>query len=460
MKSLKNIIICILLTFLMGNFVSSCRKNVVEINTWNSTLGITNSPVTINVELNKAEEKASLENKLALVEITDHREGEVIPVQLDNSLDENHKQLVAILPVGQPGKRKFKLIIKDAPVLSGMKAEENTDNQQPVLSEGDQKILQYNYHTVHEEEVVRPGGKTIEMVFSEMSSGVYYQEYLKAHPTFPKDTVVSTGVYSVPRSDYIHPLYGLNGEMLTRDWPDGGHPHHRGIFWAWPEVQYNGEWGDIYALQRVFARPTGKIEYINGPVYAQIHAENRWIWEEEEPIVREQVTIRAYRANNEQRIIDLTLELLALKENITLATRFTDSYGGLNIRMQTPEEQEISYFTDAKGSDTLRAWADFNGIFEGSKEKSGLMVLQHRSNPEYPGAWVEYPNLSWIQPTFPTPNTRFPLSTTKPLVLKYRFVIHKGGKPTDQKAEAYWDAYNTQVPDTLKVSDTFAPLDQ
>jgi hypothetical protein len=30
----------------------------------------------------------------------------------------------------------------------------------------------------------------------------------------------------------------LEGEMLTRDWPEGGHPHHRAIFWAWPEVEY------------------------------------------------------------------------------------------------------------------------------------------------------------------------------------------------------------------------------
>jgi hypothetical protein len=432
--------------------LSSCNQNVIVIE---DHTGESNGPVFISIALSESNLQAARKNKLVLVEIKDQKEREEIPVQID----ERSQGFVVILPEGQLGERKFKVKIKDSPVLSKMKAEENTGNLQAVLSEGNQLILQYNYQTVHEDEVVRPGGKTIEMEFSEMSSGPYYEEYLKSHPTFPRDTVVTSRIYSVPRSDYIHPVYGFDGEILTRDWPDGGHPHHRGIFWAWPEVQYNGEWGDIYALQRVFARPTGKIEYINGPVYAQIHAENHWIWEEE-PIVREQVTIRAYQTNNEQRIIDLKLEFRALKENITLATRFTDSYGGLNIRMQTPEEQEISYFTDKPGSEPLRAWGDFNGIFDGSKEKSGLMILQHRSNPEYPGEWVEYPNLSWIQPTFPTPNTRFPLSTTEPLVLKYRFVIHKGGKPTHQKAEAYWNAYNTQVSDTLKVSDNFAPLDQ
>ena len=60
--------------------------------------------------------------------------------------------------------------------------------------------------------------------------------------------------------------------------------------------------------------------------------------------------------------------------------------------MMTPESQEISYFKDEADSNPQRAWSDFNGIFEGSKSTSGLMVLQqHQDNPDYPGDWVEYP---------------------------------------------------------------------
>ena len=33
------------------------------------------------------------------------------------------------------------------------------------------------------------------------------------------------------RANYIHPLYGLDGEVLTEDFPRD-HPHHRGVFWA------------------------------------------------------------------------------------------------------------------------------------------------------------------------------------------------------------------------------------
>jgi AcrR family transcriptional regulator len=34
------------------------------------------------------------------------------------------------------------------------------------------------------------------------------------------------------RSCYIHPLYGLDGEVMTEDFPVD-HRHHRGVFWAW-----------------------------------------------------------------------------------------------------------------------------------------------------------------------------------------------------------------------------------
>lgn len=331
---------------------------------------------------------------------------------------------------------------KEPMVDDVMKATLDPNSGQVIIEEKGEKVLQYNYQTVYEKDVIRPEGeKNVQLVFSR-STGIYFEEYLKSHPEINRDTLVTSSIYSVPRSDYIHPLYGLEGEMLTSDWPDGGHPHHRGIFWAWPEVEYGTERGDIYALQRVFARPTGNIEYASGPEYAQIIAENLWMWEETEPIVREQAVISVYRATSTSRIIDLTIELLALKDSITIATRFTDSYGGLNLRMQTPEKQEISYFTDEANSNPLRAWSDFNGIFEGAESTSGLMVLQHQDNPEYPGSWRDYPSLAWVQPTFPSSGSRYTLCKEKSLVLRYRLIVHAGGEPDKAISEKRWDAFH------------------
>jgi hypothetical protein len=323
-----------------------------------------------------------------------------------------------------------------------MKALVDSSSGQIIIYEDETTVLQYNYQTVYEKDVIHPEGEQgKELVFTHMS-GVYYDEYLKAHPELERNETTTSSIYSVPRSDYIHPLYGLKGEMLTSDWPDGGHPHHRGIFWAWPEVKYGDQLGDIYALQRVFARPSGKVKYTSGPDYAEVDAENLWMWEEETALVRENAVIRVYRATAGRRIIDLTIKLLALEDSVTLATRFTNSYGGLNIRMQSPEEQLIFYHTDEAGSEPLRAWSDFSGIFDGNDSKSGLMVLQHRDNPEYPGAWREYPDLAWVQPTFPTPDSRYPLSKNQALVLRYRLIIHEGGELPEEEYLRSWDTYH------------------
>jgi hypothetical protein len=323
-----------------------------------------------------------------------------------------------------------------------MTIEENADNRQVVIRESGKLVLQYNYRTVFEEDVIRTESKRDTKLSFFKMGGVYFDEYLKSHPELEKNDTTTSRIYSVPRSDYIHPLYGLNGEILTNDWPDGGHPHHRGIFWAWPEVEYNTERGDIYALQRVFARPTGNIKYTNGSEFAEIEAENLWMWNDKEPIVRELVTIRACRSSQESRIIDLTINMQALSDGITIATRFTNGYGGMCLRMETPEKQNISCYSDTTHVSPVRNWTDISGIFEGNRSESGLMILQHQDNPEYPGKWIAYPELSMIHPIFPTPNTRYPLRKEKPLVLRYRLIIHQGGKPDTISSEKMWDAFH------------------
>jgi hypothetical protein len=411
----------------LGLLTCTSSQNELIIDDDGGALGKTDAPVSVKVRLNKHLEIAAQEGRLGFIDASvENRYEDLIPVQIDSSGDETKPLVLMILPNGGPGLRKFKLVESDSPLDDVMHA--TMDNRgQVIIEEGGKKVLQYNYKTIYEKDVIRLG-----------------DEKLEEHTRTERDTFVTASIYAVPRSNYIHPLYGLAGEMLTRDWPEGGHPHHRAIFWAWPEVEYGRERGDIYALQRVFARPTGEIEYEGGPVFAKIVAHNIWMWENTEPIVREQAIITVYRATSTSRIIDLTIKLIAIKDSITIATRDTDSYGGLNLRMMTPESQEISYFTDESDAEPQRAWSDFNGIFEGAKSASGLMVLQHNNNPDYPGNYFEKSDLAWVQPTFPATGTRYPLSTENTLILRYRLIVYIGGTPDVDFSKDRWDAYHAE----------------
>ncbi|MDO8951296.1 MAG: PmoA family protein, partial [Draconibacterium sp.] len=304
-------------------FTSSCTRNTITINDENSVLGKTNAPVMVEFKLNKNQKIAAEEGRL---ELTDPLSGKSFPTQLQNTENKDYSTLVFKMPVEGSDLRKFKLKMNSSPVNGGLKAFMDPISGQVVVQDSGKNVLQYNYQTVFEKDVIRPESKKdTELSFSPMA-GIYYDEYLKAHPELEKNDTTTSSIYSVPRSDYIHPLYGLEGEMLTNDWPDGGHPHHRGIFWAWPEVEYGTRRADIYALQRIFARPTGNIKLKSGPVFAEIDAENLWMWDDKEPIVRENAIIRVYNSSSDSRIIDLTIKLLALKDSVTIATRFTNSY--------------------------------------------------------------------------------------------------------------------------------------
>ena len=139
--------------------------------------------------------------------------------------------------------------------------------------------------------------------------------------------------------------------------------------------------------------------------------------------------------------MDLTLEFLGLKDGVTIARRGTDQYGGLNVRMATPKAQVITMITGASNAVPRRAWSDLSGRFAGSDAPSGLAIFQHAQNPDYPGDWVQFPELSWCQPTFPASGRRFALERERPLILRFRLWIHPGSRPEDDCAERVWDSF-------------------
>ncbi|MER3472612.1 MAG: hypothetical protein C4335_00965 [Armatimonadota bacterium] len=306
-------------------------------------------------------------------------------------------------PVRLSGRFTLQVCAQPEPVRIWARRDRST--RQIRIAEESQPVLQYNYWTVD-----RPD----------------------------RHAVVSTEnrIYSRPRSDYIHPLYGLAGEVMTEDWPVD-HPHHRGIYWAWPEVDYRGERGDLHALQRVFAYPTGRYRVAEGAVCAQIEAESLWRWEGQEPIVQEWAVIRAYRRTGQGRCVDLTFYLTALKEPVLLARRGTNLYGGLNLRLAAIQSQRFVHHTEG-----TQAWAGAFGVFPGGKRECGLLLFPHASNPYHPPDWVEYPELNWIQPTFPAAGTRHELQPGKPLVLRYRLWVRPGGEPSHDLWQSQWQAYH------------------
>jgi hypothetical protein len=240
------------------------------------------------------------------------------------------------------------------------------------------------------------------------------------------------------RANYIHPLYGLDGEILTEDFP-ADHPHHRGIFWAWHQVWLGDKkLGDSWAAQDFFwdvydaeiltidsqSRALKLHVYWKSPLLTDADGK-------QQPFVKETTTIRVYRAEGDIRKIDFQIELHALKDNMRLGgSEDAKGYGGFTTRIPLPDGLA---FTGTNGpveptnlSVEAGPWLDFSGNLGGKGKTSGLAILCHSSSPGYPQRWILRRKGSAQNPVYPG-REPVPLSREKPLVLRYRVIIHRGG---------------------------------
>jgi hypothetical protein len=234
-----------------------------------------------------------------------------------------------------------------------------------------------------------------------------------------------------PRSNYLHPVFGLHGELLTDDYP-ADHPHHRGVWWSWPVTRFGDRVADIWAVSDVRAYPEAIKEKKTGPVFARLTAVNLWKFGEEKiPIVREEATFQVFRRGPTGRAIDVTVAFFALEEGVAIGGRPEGGYGGFSLRAAPAREQKITTYIDPSNAPEPRiAWLDYTALFDG-KALSGITIIEGRTNPGWPNAFLTYPHLNCGMPAFPG-DREYPLekateADAEPsLILKHRLWIHEG----------------------------------
>jgi hypothetical protein len=258
------------------------------------------------------------------------------------------------------------------------------------------------------------------------------------------------------RSCYIHPVWGVHGEVLTDDFPDD-HYHHHGVFWAWPYVAvgegkrkpYNGWTGS--KLRQEFARWVARQA---GTTSGLIAAEERWtvppakdkrrddstVKEDRRSILTHRVWITAYREVDGNRAIDLRLVLEPTDAPITLWGRGGKSYGGLTVRfIGEPHKDQVITVPSGRTKDDLKIasleWVDFTRHFAGAPERSGGTVMIHPEHPDYPPTWLtrHYGPLCVGWPGVQEQT----IQPGKPVTLRYRLWVHGKELEPEQIAEAY-----------------------
>ncbi|MCA9121803.1 MAG: PmoA family protein [Planctomycetaceae bacterium] len=239
------------------------------------------------------------------------------------------------------------------------------------------------------------------------------------------------------RAGFVHPLYGLDGELLTESFPKD-HRHHQGVFWAWHQLWVGDrKVGDPWVTKDhlVVVKETEIVEAASDSATLDIQAE----WTSNalddsgtsKAIIGERTRIQVFREKGDVQYVDFTIQLTPLVPDVKIGgSEDAKGYSGFTVRVKPPTDMIIRDERGVLDDDAVQStstWSGVSGSF-GDQGLSGIAILSHPSLTQFPPRWVlrhygmqnvAYPGREPIA-----------LSAEQPLVIRHRLVIHRG--TTDQ----------------------------
>ncbi|MFP4057542.1 MAG: DUF6807 family protein [Candidatus Brocadiia bacterium] len=247
------------------------------------------------------------------------------------------------------------------------------------------------------------------------------------------------------RACYIHPLYGLDGEVLTDDFPRD-HRHHRGVFWAWPHIRARGQEANSWIPSGIQDRHERWVRREVDGGRAVLEVQNGWYMGDQK-VMDERVRITVHPAAEDARAIDLEFTWTPVGQAVTLRGAGGKSYGGLTVRFNTrPREKDriptskvtITVprgVTEKDLPDTRLKWADFTAPFPGAPGPSGVAVFVAPDHPDYPPTWLTR-HYGCLCVGWPGVKGKT-LPPGEPVRCRYRLWVHRGQPSLDELRAAY-----------------------
>ncbi len=273
----------------------------------------------------------------------------------------------------------------------------NRDNKQLYIYEGNQPVMAYNYGMISR-------------------IGV------------PKDRA---------RASYVHPLYGMDGEIISDDFPED-HYHHRGLFWTWPQVIVGDEQVDLWHLN-LGQQKFGEWLYRDqGSVAALLGVKNYWHVKGEKA-VEETAEFVVYRAGAIGRAIDVKLRWRSLDKEVTIIGKKERGYGGFCFR-PAPRDNDSIVITTNEGQQQDSnlvpfPWGDFSAKFRGRDTMSGLSIFVDENHWGFPPGWT-LRHYGFLGVAWPG-HKSVELPKEDSFEVNYRIWIHKGDALEGKVEEAY-----------------------
>ena len=358
-------------------------------------------------------------------------------IEADGTVAKTGQRLVAAIPPRSDAGASRRFRLEPAPPASACPAFsfQQIDDKSLRLCEGDRPVLVYNFGTVT--------GESVPTTDSRRNRGCF-----------------------------VHPLYGINGEVLTDVFPRD-HYHHVGLFWAWPHVRVADKEYDLWSYRNIQQRFVRWLGRETTGAAAVLGVENGWFVGDQK-VMTERIWFTVHRAGSEQRAIDVRLVLLPTDQPVTLWGAQGKSYGGLNLRYapsvaelqarqatppadasgkskkaaKAPPRPKDTFITVPAGlasddlPDTRLPWADLVREFPGAGQPSGAAIFVDPRHPDYPPTWLTR-HYGILCVGWPGVNPKT-IETNQSATLDYRVWIHKTTLDVGALQQAY-EAYATAM---------------
>jgi hypothetical protein len=228
------------------------------------------------------------------------------------------------------------------------------------------------------------------------------------------------------RCCYIFPLYTPAGVSMLDDFPKD-HWHHRGLFWAWPVVETEGNKYDIWMNFTIRPHTASPPRTSATAKEARLEAHNTWQIDGRD-VVRETVVIHVLPAQSKSRELEAELTLEAIKGSVTLkgSNEPQKSYGGFSARFAEREGTVVRADGEAlkKDEDLVpHQWAELEGVYGG--KRATLRITSDAKNPGAPYQWC-LRNYGFVGASFPGKTAEvdhYTLEPGKPVTMRFRVQV-------------------------------------
>ena len=240
------------------------------------------------------------------------------------------------------------------------------------------------------------------------------------------------------RCNYIHPLYGVNEQILTQDFPldtHTDHLHQRGVYWAWHQIYIGTKRiGDGWINEDFEwdVTRTSVREFRDSCVIAVTVLWKSPLWLDKQgdkkAIAREDISFRVHPTKDNFRVLDFSILITALEDSLFIGgSEDEKGYGGFSIRLDPGSGLEFESVNGEVEPQTTAldagAWMNIIGNWDESVADEGVIMISHRDNPGHPQPWIIRKENSMQNAMYPGRSpVMIPLG--KPLHLNYRVIVY------------------------------------